>query len=199
MNSISHQYLIATFYKFADMSDLAAKQRQILAWCGAEAVKGTIILASEGINGTIAGSDKAISSILENLRSLPNLADLEYKESTTEKAPFAKLKVKIKPEIVTLGKPEVNPNQQVGTYVAPQDWNQIISDPEVTVVDTRNDYEVEIGTFERAINPNTESFREFPEYIAKNLDPKHNPKIAMFCTGGIRCEKSFILPAISGI
>ena len=183
-------YLIATFYKFADMSDLTTKQQQILAWCEAEKIGGTIILASEGINGTIAGSEQAIASILRNLRSLPNLADLEHKESRAEKAPFARLKVKIKPEIVTLGLPEVNPNQQVGTYVDPQEWNQIISDPEVVVVDTRNDYEVEIGTFERAINPNTESFREFPEYVAQNLDPEQNPKVAMFCTGGIRCEKA---------
>ena len=183
-------YLIATFYKFADLTDLATKQQQILAWCELEAIKGTIILAEEGINGTIAGSNRAIASVLSKLRSLPNLADLEQKESTTEKKPFAKLKVKIKSEIVTLGLPEVNPNQQVGTYVNPQDWNQVISDPEVVVIDTRNDYEVEIGTFERAKNPNTESFREFPKYVAQNLDPEQNPKVAMFCTGGIRCEKA---------
>ncbi|MEL7077356.1 MAG: rhodanese-related sulfurtransferase [Cyanobacteria bacterium J06648_1] len=183
-------YLIATFYKFANIADLPAKQKQILAWCAAKEIKGTIILAEEGINGTIAGSEQAIAAILTNLRSLPNLDDLEYKESTAQQPPFAKLKVKIKPEIVTLGLPAVNPNQQVGTYVDPQNWNQIISDPEVAVIDTRNDYEVEIGTFERAINPQTESFREFPEYVAQHLDPKHNPKVAMFCTGGIRCEKA---------
>ncbi|MEO1466456.1 MAG: hypothetical protein AAFR89_09580, partial [Cyanobacteria bacterium J06633_1] len=153
-------YLIATFYKFANIADLPAKQKQILAWCAAEEIKGTVILAEEGINGTIAGSEQAIASILTNLRSLPNLADLEHKESTAQQPPFAKLKVKVKPEIVTLGLPAVNPNRQVGTYVDPQNWNQIISDPEVAVIDTRNDYEVEIGTFERAINPQTESFRE---------------------------------------
>ncbi|MEM6611934.1 MAG: rhodanese-related sulfurtransferase [Cyanobacteria bacterium P01_C01_bin.72] len=183
-------YLIATFYKFACISDLEAKQKQISAWCQAEDIKGTIILAKEGINGTIAGSEQAIASILTNLRSLANLADLEHKESTTQEPPFAKLKVKIKSEIVTLGLPEVDPNQQVGTYVEPQNWNQIIGNPEVVVVDTRNDYEVEIGTFERAINPQTESFREFPEYVAQHLDPQQNPKVAMFCTGGIRCEKA---------
>ncbi|MEO1690864.1 MAG: rhodanese-related sulfurtransferase [Cyanobacteria bacterium J06631_6] len=183
-------YLIATFYKFANIADLPAKQKQILAWCAAEEIKGTVILAEEGINGTIAGSEQAIASILTNLRSLPNLADLEHKESTAQQPPFAKLKVKVKPEIVTLGLPAVNPNRQVGTYVDPQNWNQIISDPEVAVIDTRNDYEVEIGTFERAINPQTESFREFPEYVAQNLDPEQNPKVAMFCTGGIRCEKA---------
>ena len=183
-------YLIATFYKFADICDLETKQAQIMAWCREKNIKGTIILAKEGINGTIAGSAEAIAFVLDNLRSLPNLADLEQKESTAEKAPFAKLKVKIKPEIVTLGMPEVNPNQQVGTYINPQDWNEVISNPEVVVIDTRNDYEVEIGTFERAKNPNTQSFREFPEYIAQNVDPEQNPKVAMFCTGGIRCEKA---------
>ncbi|MEL6495831.1 MAG: rhodanese-related sulfurtransferase [Cyanobacteria bacterium J06623_7] len=183
-------YLIATFYKFAELTDLPAKQAQILAWCRLESIKGTIILAEEGINGTIAGSEQAIASILNYLRGLPNLADLEHKESRTAKAPFAKLKVKIKPEIVTLGIPEINPNRQVGTYVEPQAWNQIISDPEVVVIDTRNDYEVEIGTFEGASNPQTQSFREFPQYVAQNLDAEQTPKVAMFCTGGIRCEKA---------
>ena len=183
-------YLIATFYKFANISDLNAKQDQIMAWCRSQQIKGTIILAEEGINGTIAGSKQAIAFVLDKLRNLPDLADLEYKESTAKKPPFVRLKVKIKSEIVTLGLPQVNPNQQVGTYVEPQDWNQIISDPEVVVVDTRNDYEVEIGSFKRAKNPHTKSFREFPEYIAQNLDPEENPRIAMFCTGGIRCEKA---------
>ncbi len=183
-------YLIATFYKFANISDLKAKQQQILAWCQLQEVKGTIILAAEGINGTIAGSGKAIASVLTHLRSLPNLADLESKESTTEKPPFVRLKVKIKAEIVTLGLPEINPNQQVGTYIDPQDWNRVIGDPEVVVIDTRNEYEVEIGSFQRAQNPHTQSFREFPEYIAQNLNPQENTKVAMFCTGGIRCEKA---------
>ncbi|NJK54794.1 MAG: rhodanese-related sulfurtransferase [Pleurocapsa sp. SU_5_0] len=183
-------HLIATFYKFANISDLKAKQQQILAWCQLQEVKGTIILAAEGINGTIAGSAKAITTVLTHLRSLPNLADLESKESTTEKPPFVRLKVKIKAEIVTLGLPEINPNQQVGTYIDPQDWNLVIGDPEVVVIDTRNEYEVNIGSFQRAHNPHTQSFREFPEYIAQNLNPQENSKVAMFCTGGIRCEKA---------
>ena len=183
-------YLVATFYKFVAISDLKAKRRQILTWCRVKKLKGTIILAEEGINGTIAGNDSAIADVLNSLRSLPGLADLEAKKSTSAKLPFAKLKVKIKPEIVTLGMPEVNPTQQVGTYVEPQDWNQIVSDPEVVVLDTRNDYEVKIGSFKRAKNPNTESFREFPQYVAQNLDPQQHPKVAMFCTGGIRCEKA---------
>ncbi|MCC0176662.1 rhodanese-related sulfurtransferase [Waterburya agarophytonicola K14] len=183
-------YLIATFYKFVTITGLKTKKAEILALCRKLGVKGTIILAQEGINGTISGSQKAIADVLAYLRSLENLADLEHKESTFQKLPFSRLKVKIKSEIVTLGLPEVNPNQQVGTYVDPQDWNKIISDPEVVVIDTRNDYEVEIGSFQRAKNPNTESFREFPEYIEGNLDPTQHPKVAMFCTGGIRCEKA---------
>lgn len=183
-------YLVATFYKFVTISNLEAKRRQILTWCREKKLKGTILLAEEGINGTIAGNVSAIADVLNSLRSLPGLAELEAKESTSAKLPFAKLKVKIKPEIVTLGMPEVNPTQQVGIYVEPQDWNQIVSDPEVVVLDTRNDYEVEIGSFKRAKNPNTESFRQFPQYIARNLDPQQHPKVAMFCTGGIRCEKA---------
>ena len=182
-------YLIATFYKFVTIPEPEAIRAQILTWCQQQ-IKGTIILAEEGINGTIAGSSDAIANLLTAIRSLPGLADLEHKESTSEKLPFARLKVKIKPEIVTLGLPAVNPTRQVGTYVEPQDWNQIISDPEVVVIDTRNDYEVEIGTFQKAKNPHTESFREFPEYVAQNLDPQQQPKVAMFCTGGIRCEKA---------
>ena len=183
-------YTVATFYKFVTICDLKARKAQIMAWCAANNIKGTIILAEEGINGTIAGQEKAIATVLNLLRSLEGFQDLEHKESTASKPPFVRLKVKIKPEIVTLGLPEVKPNQQVGTYVDPQDWNQIISDPEVVVIDTRNDYEVEIGSFQRAKNPNTESFREFPEYIQDNLDPAKHSKVAMFCTGGIRCEKA---------
>ena len=183
-------YLIATFYKFVNISDLEAKKKQILTLCQRKQIKGTIILAKEGINATIAGNHKAIADVLQTLRSFPQLGDLEHKESTAEKLPFVRLKVKIKREIVTLGLPAVNPNQQVGKYVEPQHWNQVISNPEVPVIDTRNDYEVEIGSFHRAKNPNTESFREFPQYVAQNLDPQEHPKVAMFCTGGIRCEKA---------
>lgn len=183
-------YIIATFYKFVTLSELETKSSQILTFCESNKLKGSIILAPEGINGTIAGSSSAIAQALAFLRTIPGLADLEFKESMATKPPFTRLKVKIKSEIVTLGLPEVNPNQQVGTYVSPQDWNQIISDPEVVVIDTRNDYEVEIGSFQRAKNPNTESFREFPEYVATHLDPQQHSKVAMFCTGGIRCEKA---------
>lgn len=183
-------YIVATFYKFVHLLEIKNKQKSLLAYCLEKEIKGTILLAPEGINGTIAGTRTAINDVLSWLRADPKLSDLEHKESTAQFLPFARIKVKIKPEIVTIGIPEVNPTEQVGTYVAPQDWNQIISDPEVTVIDTRNDYEVKIGSFQNAIDPQTNSFRQFPQYVAKNLDPQQHPKVAMFCTGGIRCEKA---------
>lgn len=182
--------IIATFYKFVKLSDYAEIQSKILAHCELESVKGTILLAEEGINGTIAGTRTAIDSVLVFLKADPRFADLEHKESTAEVYPFERLKVKVKTEIVTLGKPEVNPGEKAGIYVSPQEWNKLISDPDVTVIDTRNDYEVSIGTFQGAINPETDSFREFPQYAETNLDPAKHKKIAMFCTGGIRCEKA---------
>jgi UPF0176 protein len=183
-------YIVATFYKFVTVSDIQAKKQTLLTFCSQYELKGTIILAVEGINGTIAGSREAIDLLMEFLHSDRDFADLEFKESTAKTMPFARLKVKIKPEIVTLGVPEIYPNRQVGTYVDPQDWNRVISDREVILIDTRNEYEVEIGSFKGAIDPKTDSFREFPEYVAKNIDPERHPKVAMFCTGGIRCEKA---------
>ena len=183
-------YIVATFYKFVSLPRYKQMQQPILNCCQDREIKGTILLAQEGINGTIAGTRQGIDSTIAYLRSLSEFDHLEAKESTAKELPFGKLKVKLKKEIVTLGQPEANPNQQVGTYVKPEDWNEVISNPDVTVIDTRNQYEVGIGTFKRAIDPKTDSFREFPEYIAKNIDPEQHPKIAMFCTGGIRCEKA---------
>ncbi len=187
--------IVATFYKFVRLPDFAQKRQPILSLCQAQAVKGTILLAAEGINGTIAASRESIDAVLSFLRSDSRLADLEHKESYTDSPPFERMKVRLKQEIVTIGLPQVDPNQQVGTYVSPKDWNALICDPEVTVIDTRNDYEVSIGSFKGAQNPQTESFRQFPDYIRQNLDPTKHKKIAMFCTGGIRCEKasSFML------
>ncbi|MCC5619178.1 rhodanese-related sulfurtransferase [Nostoc sp. CHAB 5836] len=187
--------VVAAMYKFVKLPDFAEKRDPLLSYCQAQGVKGTILLAQEGINGTIAGSRQAIASVLCFLRSDPRLADLEYKESHTETPPFERMKVRLKQEIVTLGLPEIDPNEQVGTYVNPQEWNDLISDPEVTVIDTRNDYEVNIGTFQGAENPQTNSFREFPDYVRHHLDPTKHKKVALFCTGGIRCEKasSFML------
>jgi UPF0176 protein len=183
-------YIVATFYKFVTLSDLQARKAGLSFFCREHQLKGTIILASEGINGTIAGSREAIDLLITFFQNDRDFADLEFKESTANKLPLARLKVKIKPEIVTLGLPEINPSQQVGTYVTPEEWNRVIKDPEVTLIDTRNEYEVKIGSFKGAIDPKTDSFREFPEYVAQNLDLQKNPKVAMFCTGGIRCEKA---------
>ncbi|MEL6457381.1 MAG: rhodanese-related sulfurtransferase [Cyanobacteria bacterium J06621_15] len=182
--------IVVALYKFVKLLDYAEIKQPLLSICEAQEIKGTILLAEEGINGTIAGSRRGIDTVINFLRSDSRFTDLEYKESTAESPPFKRLKVRLKKEIVTLGLSEVNPNEQVGTYVNPKDWNEIISNPEVTVIDTRNDYEVNIGTFKRAENPQTESFREFPEYTSKNLNPDKNKKVAMFCTGGIRCEKA---------
>jgi UPF0176 protein len=186
-------YVVAAFYKFVSLPDFAEKQETLLSHCVAHGVKGTILLAEEGINATIAGSPTAIDSVLSFLRSDPRLADLEPKESSTDAPPFERMKVRLKKEIVTLGMPEINPNQQVGTYVSPEDWNTLIADPEVLVIDTRNEYEVSIGTFQRAQNPQTRSFREFPEYVRDRLNPEDHKKVALFCTGGIRCEKASAL------
>jgi UPF0176 protein len=187
--------VVATFYKFVSLPDFAEKQAPLLSYCQSQGIKGTILLAAEGINATIAGSRQGIEAVLAFLRADPRLADLEPKESYAEIQPFERMKVRLKAEIVTMGLPEVDPNQQVGTYVTPTEWNNLISDPEVVVIDTRNDYEVNIGTFKKAQNPQTQSFREFPEYVTQNLDPNQHKKVALFCTGGIRCEKasSFLL------
>jgi len=181
---------VVTFYKFVALPDYPALQQPLQASCQQHGVKGTILLAKEGINGTIAGTPAGVQAILEHLQSDARLSDIEIKTSLASEPPFEKLKVRLKKEIVTLGLPEVSPTQQVGTYVPPQQWNKIISDPEVTVIDTRNHYEVGMGTFQRAQNPHTDTFNEFPNYAKENLNPNKHKKIAMFCTGGIRCEKA---------
>ena len=182
--------VVVTFYKFVKLPDFAEKQAPLLSHCKAQGIRGTILLATEGINGTIAGSRQAIDSVLSFLRSDPRLVDLEHKESYADSLPFDRMKVRLKKEIVTLGLPEIDPNEQVGTYVNPKDWNALISDPEVTLIDTRNNYEVTIGTFREAQNPKTGSFRQFPDYVRNHLDPTKHRKVALFCTGGIRCEKA---------
>jgi UPF0176 protein len=182
--------VVAAFYKFVALPDCAQMQQKIWAFCQTHSLKGTILLAPEGINGTIAGSQDAIAAVLSFLQSDPRLADLDPKTASATDFPFAQLKVKLKQEIVTLGLPEINPTEQVGAYVTPESWNRLIADPDVLVIDTRNHYEVNIGTFSGAINPQTQSFREFPSFVKNNLDPTKHTKIAMFCTGGIRCEKA---------
>ena len=183
-------YTIAALYHFTRFSDPAALKPPLLALCLAQEVKGTLLLAAEGVNGTIAGPRTGIDAVIAHLRSLPGCADLEWKEATSSVPPFPRMKVRLKREIVTMGQPDVDPASKVGHYVEPKDWNALIQSPDVAVIDTRNDYEVEIGTFEGAIDPQTKSFGEFPEWWEKNKDRFHNKRIAMFCTGGIRCEKS---------
>jgi UPF0176 protein len=184
-------WIIATFYKFVPLADPAQLRAQVLEQCSGEGLRGTILLAPEGMNATVAGSRSAIDYLLTWLHERPEIGEFPHQESTTDAAPFERMKVKLKREIVTLGMPQVNPtNHQVGEYVDPLDWNQVISDPEVVVVDTRNNFEVEMGTFQGAVNPHTASFRELPDYVATHLDPAKHKKVAMFCTGGIRCEKA---------
>ncbi|QJD57727.1 rhodanese-related sulfurtransferase [Pseudomonas sp. gcc21] len=182
--------VVVALYKFVTLENYQDLRQPLLETLTQHGVKGTLLLAREGINGTIAGSREGMDAVLDWLRSDPRLGDLDYKESVCEEMPFYRTKVKLKKEIVTLGVPGVSPNEKVGTYVEPQDWNALISDPEVLLVDTRNDYEVSIGTFEGAIDPETKTFREFPEYVKQNFDPARHKKVAMFCTGGIRCEKA---------
>lgn len=182
--------LVAALYKFVDLPDYSALKAPLLAMCEVQGVKGTILLAKEGINGTIAGSPAGVHAVLDHLRSDARLATLEHKESQASQLPFYRMKVRLKREIVTLGVPGLDPNQTVGEYVKAEDWNRLIDDPDVVVIDTRNDYEVAIGTFQRAINPNIKTFRELPAWLEQQAELKNKPKVAMFCTGGIRCEKS---------
>ena len=174
-----NQTVVAALYKFVSLPDCNELQAALLSFCELQGIKGTILLAQEGINGTIAGSRQQIDTVLAFLRNDSRFADLEHKESYTEIPPFERLKIRLKPEIVTLGLPEVNPAEKVGTYVKPEDWNDLISNPEVTVIDTRNDYEVTIGTFKGAENPQTQIFRDFPEYVQQHLDPKKHQKVAI--------------------
>jgi len=185
-----NQYVICALYKFTALEGFEALREPLLKQMLQHHVRGTLLLAQEGINGTISGSREGVDATLEWLRSDARLKGLNCKESFADTEPFKRTKVKLKKEIVTMGVEGIDPLRTVGTYVKPQDWNDLISDPDVTVVDTRNEYEVDVGTFKRAINPATDSFREFPRYVAEHLDPDKHKKVAMFCTGGIRCEKS---------
>jgi len=182
--------LVAALYKFVDLPDYAALKAPLLAVCEQHGIKGTLLLAQEGINGTIAGSIAGVHAVLTYLRSDSRLADLTHKESGAAKMPFYRMKVRLKKEIVTLGVPGVSPTNMAGKYVKPSEWNALIEDPDVVVVDVRNDYEVAIGSFKGALNPNTKSFSELPDWVRNEKTLRSKPKVAMFCTGGIRCEKS---------
>jgi UPF0176 protein len=190
VSNSSNRLIAVAFYKFVTLSDFASLKAPLQARCEQLGVKGTILLAEEGVNGTIAGSLENVSAVLAHLRADARLADLEHKESPATEMPFYRMKVRLKREIVTLGIPGVSPTKVAGTYVKPADWNKLLDDPSVVVVDVRNDYEVAIGTFKGALNPKTKSFSELPDWIRSQNALAGKPKVAMFCTGGIRCEKS---------
>jgi UPF0176 protein len=188
------RYLTAAFYKFVDLPDFESKRDPILEFCEAHQIKGIILLAKEGINSTVSGQEEDVRALLAHLRSDPAFRDLQHKESWTHIKPFRRMKVRLKKEIVTFGVPELNPNKTTGTYVKPEDWNDLISDPNVVLIDTRNDYEVELGTFKGAIDPKIKKFTELANWVKETPTLSQaggdKPKVAMFCTGGIRCEKS---------
>jgi UPF0176 protein len=187
---MSSPIVICALYKFVTLSDYKVLREPLLKVMEEHEIKGSLLLAQEGINGTVAGQKEGIDALLAWLKGNPGLADLVHKESFDDKMPFLRAKVKLKKEIVTMGVEGIDPTKVAGTYVKPRDWNALISDPDVILVDTRNDYECEIGTFKNALNPNITTFREFPEYAQEHLDHSKETKVAMFCTGGIRCEKS---------
>lgn len=184
------EIVVAALYQFVTLDDFHELREPLLQACVAAGAKGTLLLAQEGLNGTVAGSREGIDTVLAYLRSDPRLANLAHKESYDDHMPFYRMKVKLKKEIVTMGVSGIDPNAVVGTYVKPRDWNKLVNDPEVVLLDTRNDYEVGIGTFAGAVDPHTTTFREFPRYVRDNYDPAEHKKVAMFCTGGIRCEKA---------
>ncbi|MBR9805009.1 rhodanese-related sulfurtransferase [bacterium] len=184
------EVIVAALYKFVALPDYREMREPLLDFCVQHEVKGTLLLAEEGINGTISGPREGIDAVIDYLKADQRLEGLEHKESQFEGLPFYRMKVKLKKEIVTMGVGGVDPNRLVGRYIEPGDWNDLISDPDVLLIDTRNDYEYDIGTFKNAVNPETTTFREFPQYVKDNLDTEKHKKIAMFCTGGIRCEKS---------
>jgi len=205
--SASGAFRVAALYRFTRFEDPAALQGPLAKACCAVGVKGTLLLAREGINGTIAGTDAAIEAVLAHIRALPGCADLQPKTAWADHMPFHRMKVRLKKEIVTLGLPDLEPAANAGTYVAPADWNALIADPDVVVIDTRNDYEVAIGAFARAVDPKTSSFSAFPAWFRDyraELEHERGPdapplKVAMYCTGGIRCEKSTAFLKSEGI
>ena len=188
----SNEILVATLYKFFKVDDLVALQDQLYAICNKNNVMGTILIANEGVNGTISAKPREIEKTLISIQKDDRFSEIEIKYSSTNKQPFHKMRVRLKKEIVTIGLPEINPNKTVGTYVKPEQWNDIISDPDVILIDTRNKFEIKIGSFKNALDPRTTSFRDFPEWVKKFKQDKTNTnkKIAMYCTGGIRCEKA---------
>lgn len=203
INADNAPLVVAAFYNFTALPDFEVYQEPLQTLCRSHGVYGTVLLAHEGINGTIAGPRDGIDAAITHIKTIPGCAALEHKESFAAENPFHRMKVRLKKEIVTMGVPDIDPSQVVGTYVDPQDWNDLISDPNVVVIDTRNDYEVGIGTFEGAINPNTTNFRDFPDWFNNQIELRaeinKGKKVAMFCTGGIRCEKATAFVKQQGI
>ena len=189
----SGNFGVAALYKFTALSDLPDLQQRLQQMCGLHSIRGTLLIAPEGINGTISAPHEALGNFLSALQAMPEIGELDIKFSSADDCPFLRMKVRIKKEIVTLGVPEADPTRMVGQYVEPKDWNALVDDPDVTVVDTRNSYEVAIGTFAGALNPETDSFGQLPDWADGHLDEDRDKPIAMFCTGGIRCEKSTAL------
>ena len=184
------RFVIATFYQFADFPATVEMQKKVKAKAQENSIIGSILLAKEGVNGTIAGERIQVDAMLAYLRSFDGFSTMEHKESLSELPPFKRLKVRLRQELISLGDPSVDPRKKVGTYVDASEWNDLIDRPDVTLIDTRNDFEVAIGTFQGAVDPKTDCFKSFPEYVEQNLDPDRHPRVAMFCTGGIRCEKA---------
>ena len=184
------QALVAAFYKFVDLPDYRELRGPLQRRCIDLGLLGTILLAEEGLNGTVAGPEKGVKRLVDRLRQDPRLADLKFKLSWAREIPFYRMKVRLKQEIVSLGVSGIDPVNEVGEYVAPEKWNELIARPEVRLIDTRNDYEVHLGTFKGAEDPETRSFRQFPDWVRDHLDPRKDTHVAMFCTGGIRCEKA---------
>lgn len=191
--------VIAALYGFARLEDHESLQQPLRDLCSARGIVGTLLLAPEGVNGTVAGPGAGIEQLLAFLRALPGLEDLEAKYASAAKAPFGKMRVRLKREIVTMGVPGIDPLERVGTYIEPENWNALVDDPDVLLIDTRNDYEVRIGTFKGAVDPRTKSFRDFPAWVAEHVDPARHKRVAMFCTGGIRCEKATSLLLREGV
>jgi UPF0176 protein len=200
--SASHPLTVAALYRFARISDREAVQARLEALCAPD-VRGILLVAHEGLNGTIAGPPEAIKRVLDGIRALPGFADLDVKFATATEPPFRRMKVRIKAEIVTMGEPDLDPATGAGTYVSPAGWDALIADPDTVVIDTRNDYEAAVGAFAGAVQPNTRSFRDFPEWFRAEgralLDRPTPPKVAMYCTGGIRCEKATAFLKAEGV
>lgn len=183
-------YDVVAFYRFVVLDNLETLQTQIKAFCAEHNLCGITLLAPEGVNGTMAGSAEGIKALIALYDDLFGISQGEVKYSTASIQPFKKARIRLKKEIITMKAPEANPNELVGTYVEPKDWNALLADPDVVLLDTRNHYETALGTFENAIDPKVQHFTQFPEFVQRKLDPAKNQKIAMFCTGGIRCEKA---------